>query len=471
MPAAIGIDLRPRHLILTLLKRSFGRVRVVDYAIHPIAPEEDREEREAQVIGAIPPFLARHSLRRDRIHVSLPREKAIARFIRLPAATRENLRKVLEYELPKYTPFKADEVYFDYHLLREEKEWLTLFAAFVRRSEIESSLSLLKKVGIRPISIQISTVSALNHFFYNRPSSDGEASVLLELFPPFLEMNLLRGSEWEESFHFHYHPDHWPAEVIRIWERSGLRPASGQSVRWFLFGEEGEEKNLTLLKESAGQENVFRPPIDRLKWKGDRRDLGLLYPSIGAPLSGLVKPRIELNLLPEELRERRRKIGRPLLLILLCLFGLFGVRQGMTLYSQQREELASISEEVRRRKPEVEALEKIQKEKEALAKEISELEKFQSEEVSKIDILKELTSLLPETAWLWNLKYNGRELELSGYADSASDLIQIFDKSPLFEKVEFLAPVTKERFMRPDGSQEKERFRLRVRLEARRPGS
>ena len=87
-------------------------------------------------------------------------------------------------------------------------------------------------------------------------------------------------------------------------------------------------------------------------------------------------------------------------------------------------------------------------------------------------MLRELTQVLPNTVWIWNFKYNGKEVEISGVADSASDLIPLIDKSLLFEKVEFLAPVTKERVMIRGGEgKEKERFKIKARLEARRVGS
>jgi general secretion pathway protein L len=78
---------------------------------------------------------------------------------------------------------------------------------------------------------------------------------------------------------------------------------------------------------------------------------------------------------------------------------------------------------------------------------------------------------LPSTVWVWNFKYNGKEIEISGFADSASDLIPLLDKSPLFEKVEFLAPITKERTMKGSEVKEKERFKIKARLESRRTGS
>ncbi len=91
-------------------------------------------------------------------------------------------------------------------------------------------------------------------------------------------------------------------------------------------------------------------------------------------------------------------------------------------------------------------------------------------EVSKIEILEEVTQLLPSTVWVWNLKYTGKELEISGFADSSSDLIPLFDKSPLFEKVEFLAPVTKERDRKMGVDKEKERFKIKMGLEGGRSG-
>ncbi len=72
---------------------------------------------------------------------------------------------------------------------------------------------------------------------------------------------------------------------------------------------------------------------------------------------------------------------------------------------------------------------------------------------------------MPPTVWIWNLKATSGEIEISGFADSASDLIPLLDRSPLFEKVEFLAPVTKERDRRLGSDKEKERFKIRMYLE------
>ncbi len=466
-----GIDLRQNHLILTLLKKSFGRIRVVDSALHPIPPEEQKEEREAQLIGLINGFVLKHRIKRDCVSISIPREKTVIRFIRLPVSTKENLRKVLEYETPRYTPFEKEEVYLDYHLLREEKEWLSLMAVYAKRSDIDPYLSLLKKVGIKPLSIGIPSIAALNLFSYHRRVEENEISVLLDVSKPYFEMNLIEGCDWRENLHFPMPSEEKTSDLIGTLKRSGLEPSSFAKTTFFVYGLDADETILAALKEADGIKGVSPPPISRMKIAGELARSSQIYPSLGVPLREMLKPWIDLNLLPLEMRKKVRQIGKPLFILFISLAVLISLTWGMRVFFQYQDELASVTEEIRKRKPEVEAVEKLQKQQEVYGKEISELEKIQSEEISKVEMLKELTRLLPPTVWIWNMKYNGKEIEISGFADSASDLISLLDKSPLFDKVEFLAPVTKERQIKPEGAQEKERFKIRAKIEARRTGS
>jgi len=466
-----GIDLRQNYLILTLLKKSFGRIRVVDSALYPIPLEEQKEEREAQVIGLINGFVLKHRITRDCVSISIPREKAVIRFFRLPISTKENLRKVLEYETPRYTPFEKEEVYLDYHLLREEKEWLSLMAVYAKRSDIDPYLSLLKKVGIKPLSIQIPSIAALNLFSYHRRVEENEISVLLDVSKPYFEMNLIEGSDWRESLHFPMPSEEKTSDLMGTLKRSGLEPSSFVKTTFFVYGLDADETILAALKEADGIKGVSTPPMGRMKIAGELARSSQIYPSLGVPLREMVKPWIDLNLLPLEMRKKVRQIGKPLSILFISLAVMISLTWGMRVFFQFQDELASVTEEIRKRKPEVEAVEKLQKQQEVYGKEISELEKIQSEEISKIEMLKELTRLLPPTVWIWNMKYNGKEIEISGFADSASDLISLLDKSPLFDKVEFLAPVTKERQIKPEGAQEKERFKIKAKIEARRTGS
>ena len=199
--SSLGIDFRANHLILTLLRRSFRKVRLVDYRVFPLGSDAQRENQEAQWISFIRTFLFKNEGGQERVSVSIPRETTLVRFPRLPLAAKENLAKVLEYEAPKLTPFDKDEFYSDFQVLKEDSQWIYLIAVFVRKEDLAPYLNLLKKMGIQPISIQISAISALNLFFYHEEQKKNEVSVLLDVNNPNFEMNILEGADWKDSFH------------------------------------------------------------------------------------------------------------------------------------------------------------------------------------------------------------------------------------------------------------------------------
>ncbi len=468
--SSVGIDFRKHHLILTLLKRSFTKVILADYAIHPVSPESLKEEWESEVMSLINAFISRNRVNKQKVSVAIPRDKVVARFIKLPAATKENLRKVLEYEASRYTPFENGEFYFDYRILKEEKEWLDLFVLFVKKAEVDYYLTLLRKVGIQPVSIQIPSTAALNLFFYNEGAKENQTSVLLNVTEPFFEMDLLRGKEWQESFHLPLPREGRARRIVGALKRSPQGLRSDSTSTFFVYGLDADETILADL-EADQVERVLAPPLSRMDTSGDLSKPYKIYPSIGVPLKDLVTTRFDLNLLPFEMRKRVRQIGKPLTIAFAAIVLALSLAWGAGAIVRYRSELNSVNEEIRKRKPEVEAIAKLQKQNDDCCREMSALEKIHSGEVSKTDVLEELTKILPDTVWIWNFKYTAKEkdkeIEISGFADSASNLIPLLDKSPLFERVEFLAPVTKERLPRGPEMKEYERFKIKARMKGR----
>ena len=466
---SLGIDFKPNHLTMTLLKKSLRKMTLLDSEVHPLPSEAQREEREVQILNLINKFISKHRLQKEKTSISVPREKSVVRFIRLPIATKENLRKVIEYEIPKYTPFEAGEVYFDCQILKEEKDWLNLYAVFIKKTEVDPYLSLLKKIGIEPISVQIPSVGALNLFYYHQGANENEISVLLDMTESFFEMDLIRGMEWQESFYLPLPREKKDSRIWYTFERSVVKRDSFPKTTFFVHGQDMDDNILNALKENDRIKGVALPPISRIEVDPEKLpSVQKNYASVGVPLKGLVKTQVDLNLLPLEMRRKVREFGRPLSILLTSVALFLALTWGVGVYYRYSKELKTLNTEIKKRKPEVEAVERLQKQKDELGKEIFELQKIRSDEMSKIEILRELTQILPSTVWIWSFKYNGKEVEINGFADSASDLIPLLDKSPLFERVEFLAPVTKERHMRSDGDKEKERFRIKAKIEGRR---
>lgn len=70
--------------------------------------------------------------------------------VRLPIAAESNLHQVLRFEMDRQTPFRAEDVYFDWKVLGHDKEagQVRVDLAVVPRTEIDSTSEVLAKRGL-----------------------------------------------------------------------------------------------------------------------------------------------------------------------------------------------------------------------------------------------------------------------------------------------------------------------------------
>lgn len=78
----------------------------------------------------------------------------------------------------------------------------------------------------------------------------------------------------------------------------------------------------------------------------------------------------------------------------------------------------------------------------------------------RINILKYLTTILPQHTWLNNIDIQDSELVLSGESSTASDLVALLTSSGLFSNVQFNAPTRK------NPTSGKDQFKIRATLNA-----
>ena len=91
----------------------------------------------------------------DRVACIISPDNGLTRQIEMPRAAEENLRQAVEFELNRYTPFKAGDVYFDYRVLRRAlgEHGMTLEIAVVPKARVYPSLAALAKAGLRPAAV------------------------------------------------------------------------------------------------------------------------------------------------------------------------------------------------------------------------------------------------------------------------------------------------------------------------------
>jgi general secretion pathway protein L len=78
-------------------------------------------------------------------------------------------------------------------------------------------------------------------------------------------------------------------------------------------------------------------------------------------------------------------------------------------------------------------------------------------------IFEELTVILPDSAWVTDLRMDGDLVEFTGFAKSAASLVPLLATSPLFSEAGLTSPVVL------DSNEDKERFSIRLQLKGRTP--
>ncbi len=86
------------------------------------------------------------------------------RQVTLPRAAQENLTKVLSYELDRFLPLGADQLCFDFQVVKETETHLTLTLMAFPTALMESWLNLCEEAGLRPISVELALTAVVNAF-------------------------------------------------------------------------------------------------------------------------------------------------------------------------------------------------------------------------------------------------------------------------------------------------------------------
>ena len=163
-----------------------------------------------------------------------------------------------------------------------------------------------------------------------------------------------------------------------------------------------------------------------------------------------------LNLLPQDGADvaGERRLLRALILLALIL----AVTAVAIPLQRQSARLAALGAEIAASRVEAEQSHALRAELDQLSQTGAFLLAEKGRQPMATEVLADLTRLMPDQAYLAQLLLQGGEVQLHGWAATASDLISLLDQSPLFRAPQFRSPVTQE------GRDGIERFHLSVEL-------
>jgi Tfp pilus assembly protein PilN len=456
---SIGIHVDGRRVSMACLKASLtGVVKVTAHDIYTLNETQPLEEKVGAIEEVVRNFLAKNDVSQTGIFFGIPREKATLRYVELPLAAKENLEDSLGYEMEKYFPFSGDEIYFDYQVISENKKSgkMKILVVVAKKESIDPYIGLADRLGMELSSIEISSTALANYFSCQSPIVDGRDNyALVYLMDERLEFGFL-----SERFLIY-------SKFIKRAEKEGslkesvsqelkiLKEAVGQDQGQlktvfcgFDLGEVESPCNFT------GNEDIETHLPDILKAGFSSY---AVMPAYGLALKGIQKVPMNINLLPDEFQKKTTKTAYYTMFVLLGLLILSVIAWGGGNVFFQHLKLSRLNSEISLLQSEAANISRFKEKCKEIEDRINFLVTLRTNSVSALNVLKELSTRVPKGAWVRSFSYSEKDVQIVGFADSASELIPSLESSPIFKDVSFLSAIIRDR----DG---KELFRIGLKV-------
>lgn len=394
---------------------------------------QENEELAVQLQAAV----VRLGLKDCPLSLAVSRDLGFLRPMSLPQAAAENLVQVVAYEVDRFLPLPADRLYYDYQILGETETEIHLMLLAVPRDQVEPYLTLLTQVGLRPMFLELA-ITAMANAFAQLAGKLPSAWLMLHSEAGAFELARFRGQVIRE---YRQKRSATAADLNRLLreEISRLSDGGGGVQTLCLYGQVREGFQVSALSETHNLNVIYPSHLAIQHLPAESESAGAL-PALGTALRTLGRGSQGANLLPGSERAAvhlgRFSINNILLLVFLGLCLVWG---GSALI-HKRVELYKLNSRIAALEPEARQVERQLEESRALAKQMQNFHKMGSTP-DKLKILKDLTEMIPDNTWLFNLRLSRQNLDISGISKSASDLIPLLEKSGWLTKTEFASPV------------------------------
>ncbi|MBP1148372.1 PilN domain-containing protein [Methylocaldum sp. RMAD-M] len=150
------------------------------------------------------------------------------------------------------------------------------------------------------------------------------------------------------------------------------------------------------------------------------------------------------DLLPEQYRPPRNPWPYRINLALAALIASLLITLGVLPIWTNRSIALDLEQEVKKASKTAKEVESLRQQVEDLVHQTRFLQQKKRTEPAMVDMLKELTDVMPDQTWLNGLQYRDHRLVVQGQSPSASALIGLIEASPFFQNTSFVSPVTKD---------------------------
>ncbi len=353
------------------------------------------------------------------IILSWPRGSTIVREIDFPNTNIRELKEALGYQLESFIPFNNDDVYFDIHALYRIGQDTKVLIVAVKKTALDNLLTKLQAFEITPTRVIVSPFAFL-------PLLGERKNAVVVI------------SKEADNYIYNLYKNHYL--VLSSVVRTEAELTNNVKMN---------RPEAILLMNVAHEFSLKEPAIPT-------QSLADYSESYGAAFYGLSDYACDLSLA----KPRKKRVNPQI--SLLCILTSFLILFAFLIpYIHKINNLAilkTINTQIKSIKKDVIIVEKLQERIAERDDTISRINNIKGKYIARIDILSELSKLLPGDSWIKGITLEQNTFDIEGDAVSSTNLIPILENSPLFSGVGLASPVTKTQSGR-------ERFRIKGNIE------
>jgi type IV pilus assembly protein PilM len=478
-----GLDIGTRSIKILQLKNSSQGLEMVNSKVVEIPHSISEEERTSTVSRLLKDTFSTFKV--AQLVSVIPRHLVTIRNIILPSINENEIQEMLTFEAEKHIPFSLDQMELNFQVLEreEEKEKSKVVLAALQKKVIDEHLSLLKSAGLKPDIVDVSSFAIFNSFKYSKENTGKKVTALIDLGAKSTEINIVKegnlsftrstllGSDdltslIQEELRSNFEEAEemkreygliigsgigerkrekvaeagkpWGRKLIRelrySFDAYGTESRGTEVERLILSGGGAKLKNLDkFLEKELGIEVKIANPLSKFSSESGPE----LTLATGLALRKNIENKMEIDLFPSSLRKekevKQKRMTLVLTSILIVVLISFGLLTSYNNLVQKEGRLANLNKELKNLKP---LLSEIQ----GTRKRLSIIKSYTDQRTSSLEILRELSLIVPEEVHLSNLIFEKNKLvDLTGKAASqplVTRLATLLEDSDYFEKVE-----------------------------------
>jgi Tfp pilus assembly protein PilN len=413
---------------------------------------EDAIPTPSELLNALKMFSEENRLSPKSVTLSVPKSWVVVRKWSLPLAVEADLNMAITHEMDIITPFKSDEVYYDYQIVSKDATHIHFILFAVKIVQIKEYIDILlaNRINVGYLTFNLSGLVSVCHFL---KSGDRGNFIVLNHKQNYIEAAGMK----DDKLSFVYSHELRESQIenaLEVEKRLQSLLTSYDKLIDIAAVFESDDGLETILREQLENPII---PIQTMKLgclSLNNAEMSVVG-AAGAGLQTLKNGPDNVNFLECGKPKQATKSYTLTLLLIVVLIGLFFYNMYIPVH-RQKMDMETLSSKIAAIEKEVVNVKNIQKSSEKVEKEILAIHQFTKTVFLPLDIIREVTRLIPKDSWVTRVKIERDQVEIEGYSNSATGLIVKLEESKMFQKVEFASPTMQDRRVMMD------RFRIKA---------